>query len=66
MELKHRIYVENGEPKLFVFPDSPCDWSAEPGELVDAPEGCTPETCGLHELEFDAATKTMRKKEITS
>ena len=49
-----RIYVENEKPKLFVFDNSPCDWDAEPGVLVDTP--FSPETHSIGNLEYNPAT----------
>lgn len=63
MSDKYKVYVEDGECRLFVFPDSPYDWSREPGTIHDAPDGCTPENTGLHDLEYDPAANAVKRKE---
>lgn len=57
MELKYKVYVENNECKYFVYPDSPYDWSKEPGILVET--DFTPEMHGLHELAYESATGSI-------
>ncbi len=54
-----KVYVENGKPKMFVYDDSPYDWSKEPGLLVETP--FTPETHSIGELVYDPSTKIVQE-----
>jgi len=60
MTKKYKVYVEDGECKLWVYPDSPYDWSREPGMLIES--DFTPDTHNLGQVEYNPATRTIREK----